>query len=406
MSKRIHIQIIGGGYSGLIQAYFLMKAGYSVSVTEKKPRVGGLLGTTRGENFLIEHAANAFLANQDLENMMRDVGVNLIAKNPEARKRYIFSRGKMRRWPVGLKASVPLVGFLLRKKWNSPQFGPKEMESLKDWGHRILGDELTQYLLEPAMQGVYASTAENLDASLILNSLNTSVAKGDLRGSVSPEKGMGEFLEEMQSYLLKSGVSFEMQNESSSRDVINPTILAVDLKNLRNWATNNLEGLHPSIQQTKSASLTSVTLGYKDSSERLGEGFGCLFPECEGFHSLGVLFNHSIFKNRVITGASETWILNDQKNSFSQMNEADLLHHIRSDRSRIKDWKEPHRISISQWTDKIPLYDRNLSLFLKEQEKMKAPFLLVGNYLGHLGLSKIIIKAKENVKKVEGGYFG
>jgi oxygen-dependent protoporphyrinogen oxidase len=165
------IQIVGGGFSGLVQAYYFVEAGYSVHMIEKEDRLGGLLGTHTAQGFTQEQAANAFIANSALESMARNIGVKLVSKKPEAKRRYIFKDGQMRRWPLSWGGSWPLVTFALLKKWNKKKYQPVEDESLYSWGQKLLGPEATDYLLEPAMQGIFATTADQLDASLIVNSL-------------------------------------------------------------------------------------------------------------------------------------------------------------------------------------------------------------------------------------------
>jgi oxygen-dependent protoporphyrinogen oxidase len=400
------IQIVGGGFSGLVQAYYFVEAGYSVHMIEKEDRLGGLLGTHTAQGFTQEQAANAFIANSALESMARNIGVKLVSKKPEAKRRYIFKDGQMRRWPLSWGGSWPLVTFALLKKWNKKKYQPVEDQSLYSWGQKLLGPEATDYLLEPAMQGIFATTADQLDASLIVNSLFKPTQRGKLRGSVSPEKGMQEWIDKLRSYLKKKGVSFELNQEKTHFDWSQPTVLALGLKSLRELANEQKIPVHRSVLNTRCASLTSVVVNFKDPSQKISEGFGCLFPKKENFNSLGVLFNHSIFPGRVEEGASETWILNDQKMDFSAMSPMALLRYIQSDRSLLgKSWVEPDEVQISQWPERIPVYNNALKDFIKNQNQEESPFLLIGNYLGDLGLSKILFHAQKNVEKVDGGFF-
>src|SRR5215813_12801571 len=41
-SKTQHIGVLGGGITGLTAAFYLLRAGYQVTVLESKPQVGGL----------------------------------------------------------------------------------------------------------------------------------------------------------------------------------------------------------------------------------------------------------------------------------------------------------------------------------------------------------------------------
>ena len=131
-----------------------------------------------------------------------------------------------------------------------------------------------------------------------------------------------------------------------------------------------------------------------------------MFPKKENFSSLGVLFNNNIFKGRGGSRVSETWILNDDKMDFSHMSHTALVRYVMTDRYKLTGEKEePTKTFVYQWPGRIPLYDSHLREFLTDLESGKSPHLFIGNYLGDLGLSKILLKAKNNLKKIEEGYF-
>jgi len=47
------INVAGAGFSGLVTAYFLTKAGRAVRIFERKDRAGGLIQTIRTEHCLV-----------------------------------------------------------------------------------------------------------------------------------------------------------------------------------------------------------------------------------------------------------------------------------------------------------------------------------------------------------------
>src|SRR5262245_18748812 len=100
------ITVVGSGFSGLSAAYFLSKAGFAVEVYEKATRVGGLLDTMSTPHGLIETAANGIVTTPLVENMARDIGVNLLKPLKSSRKRYIFRRGRPHRWPMDIPETV------------------------------------------------------------------------------------------------------------------------------------------------------------------------------------------------------------------------------------------------------------------------------------------------------------
>ncbi len=407
MSKDIKIDIIGGGFSGLMQAFYLTEKGYNVRVFEKETKVGGLLGTKLDSPFLIEQGANAFLANKELERVASVIGVKLRPKKRKARKRYVYNNGEMSRWPLSLFESLPLAKFALMAKWGKDKLVASPDESLWDWGCRLLGASVTENLLEPGMQGVYATESKNLDAQLILDSLKKRPKKGKLRGSVAPEGGMGEWIEQTRKYLVENGCEFFLETEKENLNQ-NPTIFAVSLADMRSLVNSQRLDIPKSILETKSVSLTSVTLCFgKNKVAQKKDGFGCLFPKKESFNSLGVLFNNNIFKGRGGSHVSETWILNDDKMDFSHMSHTALIRYVMTDRYKLTGERvDPKKTYVYQWPGKIPLYDSALREFLVDLENDKSPYLFIGNYLGDLGLSKILLKARKNLKKIEGGHFG
>jgi oxygen-dependent protoporphyrinogen oxidase len=402
LQEKKQVLVIGGGFSGLIQAFYLAEAGHPVRLLEKEDRLGGLLGSQQHDDFLFEQAANAMIANRELERVGKIIGVRWVQKKKQAGRRYIYRQGQMRRWPLGIAESLPLVPFLWHKKWRNSKAQPREDETLEVWGQRHLGPALTHYLLEPAMQGVYAAPLHDLDASLILKSLRYKPKRGRLRGSVAPSGGMQEWIDRMVDYLRHRNVEIQTGTEVSDFSWDRPTILALGLSALQQLVNRQRVPLPSSILEAQCVSLTSVCLAFTETAERLPEGFGCLFPKSEKLNSMGVLFNHSIFPGRAERGASETWILGDQTMSFSRMSERALLRYVLSDRHVLRGaTTDPTHWQVNQWPGRIPLYNRALKTFLSDLDQQRLPFLLIGNYLGDLGLSKILFHAKNNLLRIE-----
>ena len=93
------ITVVGAGFSGLVTAYLLSKAGRAVRVVEKSSRAGGLIRTIKTEHGLIEAAANGILNSARVEAICADIGVPLLPARREARKRFIY-RGRPRQIPL------------------------------------------------------------------------------------------------------------------------------------------------------------------------------------------------------------------------------------------------------------------------------------------------------------------
>jgi protoporphyrinogen/coproporphyrinogen III oxidase len=396
----LKIKIIGGGFSGLIQAYYLIEKGLSVQVIEKDNRLGGLIGSHQNQDFLSETAANAFMANREIEYICKKIQVNLIPTKESAKKRFIYREGQMRRWPLKPLQFIDFIFLYIKIKIFILKKNNKKTITLRDWLILNSSREFNDFLFEPALLGIFATSTKNLNADLVFRSLFKKYPKGKMRGSVAPKQGMQEFIDQLKNYLKNNGCEFLLEKQMSDYSKSDKIIFAVGLSHLKKLQEEKLIDLPDSLKETKTTSLTSVTVFFKDK-KKFTEGFGCLFPRAEGFNSLGVLFNNNIFSHRAKNGICETWILNDDIMAFSKMSKMALIRYVLSDRFKLfNKWVEPTEVDINQWSDRIPVYNDKLQVFLNDLENYESSFLFVGNYLGQLGLSKIIFRARLNAEKL------
>jgi oxygen-dependent protoporphyrinogen oxidase len=210
------ITVVGAGFSGLTTAYFLTKFGFKVRVIEKSDRPGGLIRTIHAEHGLVETAANGLLSSARAEAMCADIGVPLVITRREGRRRFIY-RGKPKQVPLTIGDMLTVSG---RAALNLTKFSPRPFESIGDWSRRVLGRGATDYLLAPALGGIYAGDPDRLSASLIFGKANlpdhlntTKPAKGKLHGTVAPPDGMQQLTDGLVDYLKSSGVEFSFNEE-------------------------------------------------------------------------------------------------------------------------------------------------------------------------------------------------
>lgn len=390
-------QVIGGGFSGLAAAYFLTREGYSVRIVEESDRFGGLLRTIPTAFGLVETAANALLSNALVEETATEIGIELVPTLPSARKRFIFRRGKPRRWPLSGAASMKFLGetvprFLMAKK----SFLPREGESVKAWGYRCLGEEATESLLVPGLSGIYAGRAEELSASLILRRFfggGKKVKRGRLKGSVAPKEGMGQWGEKFSAWLEIAGAEFSSQAEEGL-----PTVVALPPPRAKAFLEGKAPGLAALAAEVKMLPVVSVTCFFPD--ERPGiDGFGCLFPRSEGFRVLGILANDRIFPGRATKGfLSETWIFGGATDpQVMNRTEEEMLSTIQFERGKIVGQRVPftHAV-VNRWPGAIPHYDLALERALSGQKSFtEGDYTLFGTYLGDLGLARVLVRAQD-----------
>jgi oxygen-dependent protoporphyrinogen oxidase len=399
MSKSIHV--IGSGFSGLTLAWELRRRGLEVCVYEKSERTGGLIHSVRTNSHLREFAANGILWNERLQRLSEELGVEFYHAKDEAKKRFIY-RGGMRRWPLSLKESFLFLKNMARVLWllkvkKDDTVKPQPQESVAEWTLRHFGEEVHQYLVRPALQGIYAGDTRKMSAQLIFKGfLGGGGTSKKWRGTFAPKDGMGSFLETLERKLLQKEVRFSMgakigDGETPPPD--EPWVIATPA-----WEAAKIAGLKDpqlaeALSRIHSLSLCTVTLVWPYAREKLN-GFGCLFPEKEGFSALGVLSNTDIFENRGPQD-SETWILggfSDPK-AATESDEALLARVLRDREKLLGSAQKPDEVFVQKYEKAIPHYDLELEKALEDIKNQlsqnPSQLFLAGNYLGHLGLAKI-----------------
>jgi oxygen-dependent protoporphyrinogen oxidase len=399
------ITVVGAGFAGLTLSHFLQKQGFNVTIYEKQESAGGLINTYETTHGLAESAANALLSDKNVEDLFVELGVEFAERGPASKKRYIFW-DEPQRWPLHWKTSLlgarRLFEFMVldkRRHW------PEAGESIREWGLRVMNREFVERLMEPALQGIYAGDSRKLSANLILKSLTENrPPRGYYRGSVAPKEGMGALIEALKESLEEGGALFQFKTPFKMPDyVTNPVVIATGA-----WsAAELLQTSHPQIAkilaECESLQLARVSCFFEKSPADL-EGFGCLFPTSQGFHSLGVLFDSCIFPNRSSLRA-ESWILGGTHNpEVTAWSDSQVIESVVQDREKFCGQSDrPVSYKISWWPRAVPYYTIEWEKRLATL-KPPAPLFLHGNYLGQLGLSKILDRSIRLAKKIKDSY--
>jgi protoporphyrinogen/coproporphyrinogen III oxidase len=396
------INVVGAGFSGLTTAYFLTRKNFKVRIFEKTERAGGLIKTIRTEHGLVETAANGLLSSARVEAMCADIGVPLLTTKREGRKRFIY-RGRPKQLPLTIGEMLALSG---RVTASATRLRPRPLESIADWGARVLGRGATDYLLIPALGGIYAADPNQLSASLIFGKaslpdhLNTNrPTKGKLRGTVAPPHGMQQLIDGLVDYLKRAGTEFVFDHHESV-DVNQPTVVCLSARAAGEYLVDAAPELSSALRSIEMLSLATVTCFYRQDAAKLN-GFGCLFPRDQGFRARGVLFNDSIFEGRGPAHA-ETWIFGGALDAdVVNLNDDEFAQLIASDRERfygVRD--EPLAVHITRWPNALPHYSIELEKILTTLPPPPRNLALVGNYLGRIGLAKILERAAVVVEEV------
>lgn len=394
------IKIIGAGVSGLVTAYYLRQQGFEVEVYETAPQIGGLISTHRLEWGLVETAANGMINSSLIEDLFSDLGISSATPAPERKKRFIY-RERPRRWPLSVLGSLGLAFHFGPKILQKSKLKPQPGETIAQWGQRCLGREAGRYLLAPALTGVYAGDPEKMSAELILGGMFSSqkssppsASQPRLKGTVAPEKGMGQMVEALRGWLEAKGVPV-YTNQPQSLHINNPDqiqVIATSLHSAGRLLKDAGVDYGEKLLRCEMIPLVSITQFCEPESVSL-KGFGCLFPHDQSFHSLGVLFNHCIFEGRTNV-ASQTWIMGGALcPDLIEASDEALLKKIQEDHYRLHGCKPQVLDSrITRWPKAIPHYDLRLQEVIAQMELPEGIYL-IGNYVGRIGLAKIIERA-------------
>jgi oxygen-dependent protoporphyrinogen oxidase len=399
------VVVIGGGFSGLVTAYYLAKRGHPVELHEARWRLGGMLGTELTPHGMAESAANGFMLSEDLAELLADLKLDFISPLSEyKRKRFIF-RGGLRRWPLGLFETVSLmVKFGVRWLFRRKSMTPKNRETVWDWGLRNLVFAPTKYLLSPGLQGIYASDARSLSAELILGPMfrGSSGKRSRYRGTISFRGGMQAFVDAMERRLRELGVRIHLNSTFALASLDQPCVVTVSAAAVSNVVRVVAPEVAAEFADVEMLPVISATVFYERAAEKI-EGFGCLFPEGEKFKALGVLSNTYIFADRG-PDYSETWILGGARSAEVLLKpDLEILALIQQERKRIfASATEFSEYRIHRWPRGLPHYTPELAAKL-DRLRLPKNLYLNGNYLGGIGLSKILSRTKELAARVESG---
>lgn len=396
------ITVVGAGFSGLTTAYLLTKAGREVRIVEKTARAGGLIRTTRTEHGLVETAANGILNSARLEAMCADIGVPLLATRADGRKRFIY-RGRPRQFPLSLAEALRIPLGLIT---NSTHLRPQPFETIAVWGARVLGKGATNYLLIPALGGIYAGDPNRLSASLIFGRANLPdhlktyrPQKARVRGTVAPSNGMQQLIDGLVDYLRAKGVhiSFSEVLSSNGND---PTVVCLSASAAAEYLANASSDLARELAHVEMLSLLTATCFFDKGAATL-KGFGCLFPRDQGFRARGVLFNDCIFEGRG-PARGETWIFGGALDpDVVDLNDEEITGTILADRARFyRKQDNPVAVHIKRWPNALPHYSVDLERILGKLREPPPNLALVGNYLGRIGLAKIFERAAYVVENI------
>jgi oxygen-dependent protoporphyrinogen oxidase len=130
--------IIGGGLTGLVQAWQSQKAGKKVTLLEGNDSVGGVLQSERIDGYLLDYGANTLsLRHKKVARILEELSMldRSIDANPEASLRFIIRSGKVVSLPHSLGSffSSPFLSPLGKLRLLLEPFIPKVKKRMNPW---------------------------------------------------------------------------------------------------------------------------------------------------------------------------------------------------------------------------------------------------------------------------------
>ncbi len=181
------IAVIGGGVSGLAAAHRVreLNPAAEVALLEAGPRLGGMLGTTWRDGFLIERSADMFTTREPWAlDLCQRLGIadELIETNSNHRRAFVVHQGQLanihagftlmspaKAWPVIQSPLLSWSGKLrLAREYFVRRKQDNKDESLTSFVTRRFGQEAFDRLIQPIVGGIYTADPDKLSLAATL----------------------------------------------------------------------------------------------------------------------------------------------------------------------------------------------------------------------------------------------
>jgi oxygen-dependent protoporphyrinogen oxidase len=394
------IAVIGGGIGGLAAARALVAAGFDAHVLEASERAGGVVGTSRRDGFVREHAASSFLGGppRGALALCKELGVAVDKASPKARRRWIYLDGKLRALPsnpVELITTDMLTWRgkldLLREPLRPP--GPQGIdESVHAWAARRLGAEAARAFVAPFVTGVFAADSHDISVDAGFPKFAALDAEGGLvrgmakqigktllgkltgkpsattpRGLYAPAGGLGRLAEAMATSLgtrVHTGVRVKALASAGAGVLVDgerydAAVLALPADEAATVASGMPE-LAAKLRGFRRAPVAIVYLGMPAAAvPKAADGFGFLVSAGEDVRVLGCVFETTVWPDRAPEGqVLLRCILGGGRDpAAAALSDAELIALARRDLAHVLDAKaEPTHASVIRWPRGIAQY--------------------------------------------------
>lgn len=340
----MRVAVIGGGIGGLTAAHALCGAGFDAHVLDAGARPGGVVGTTRVDGFLREHAASSFLGGppRGALALCEELGVPVERASPRAKRRWVFVDGELRAVPSNPLelARTDLLTWRGKLALLREPFAPKRVagddESIHAWAARRLGAEAARVFIAPLVTGIFA--ADSHDVSLeagfprlaafdldggVVRGFAKQAAQGLLaratgkassktaRGMWAPVGGLGALVDALTTQLgtrVKSGVRVSALAPGDKGVLVDgerwdAAVLATSAADGSVLTASAMPELSAKLRPFERSPIALVYLGVSlHDVPASADGFGALVASGEDPRVLGIVFESTVWPDRAPAG--------------------------------------------------------------------------------------------------------
>ena len=402
--------VIGAGIAGMLAAYSLDRAGYSVTLFEEKEHAGGLIETRTTEHGIAESAAHSLMATEPVRELCRELGVELVEPRKDGKAKYIVRDGKLCRFPLTIGEAFDTLSHAALAR--SPCPGPQRLDV---WARRHLGDAALEYLLTPFVRGIYGVQPAELGASTAFPFLDLPAGKTLLGAMLSrhrkgaqkkekkhhaaPRFGMGDLVKRLEQRLeQRLGSRFRKGQPVDQLPEAANVIIATPAQAAGKLFRSASASLADKLMGVRYTPIVSVTVFVdRRAFTRPLHGVGVLMPAREQTNSLGILFNSCSFDYRVVDGsrfASFTVMMGGTAQpQWLAASDEEIRQALKFELATLLGILEPHEVVIHRWPAALPQYSMDLSAvwdYARRTWCSTPGHLLFGNYTGQISLRGMI----------------
>ncbi len=449
--------VVGGGITGLVAAYRLKTQAaktslpLDITVLEASPRLGGVLHSTRRDQFLLEGGPDCFLSNKPRGMELceeLDLANELISTRTEFRRSFIVRRGKLCPVPEGFYLLAPsqLRPFLStellswRGKWRAllepllPSRSPDD-ESLASFVRRRMGQEVLDWLAQPLLAGIYAADPEKLslqatfplfielekkygsvllgltkqkDETLLASGARYSLFMTFKNGMESLIHRLVERLDGVSlqtgtpaKHLRKSDAGWEIQLRDGKVLQANTVCLALPSHQSANLLELQNKALAEELRAIPYASSITLNLAFDAGSlQHPLDGAGFVTPAAERDVPIACTFVHQKFSGRAPAGSAllRAFVGGDAARTLMERDEKDVAAFVLEELSPLLGiTRKPRWTAMERWPQTMPQYTLgHLQRILKiEETALGLPGLaLAGNWQYGVGIPDCIRSAE------------